>query len=503
MQKRSSLTKALTTFFISTFLFSVLTSGALAQEQPRLSPAAKKIATFEYEELKWKVPEVGKEVKRKVLRNGMILYLMENHELPTFEMRAIVRTGSIYEPIEQTGLASLAGTVMRTGGTRSMTPDELNRRLEYVGARVSSWVGAESGGASLSCLSKDTDEALQIFADVLMHPGFNEEQLELEKEKRKDAIRRRNDRPGSILNREFNHLLYADHPYGRIQEWEQIRDLTSEDLRRFHQRYFKPNNIILGVAGDFNTKRIIKKIEKAFLPDKIWQAGKSWKKGRVDSPARPKITKSYRPGVYLIEKEITQSNVRMGHLGVKLGNPDEYAIRVMNFILGGGSFTSRMTSKVRSDEGLAYSVRSSFDTGSKDYGTFSASCQTKVGSTHRAIELMLEEIKKIQEGLVAEEELQTAKEAYINKYVFNFTDPISVLTQLMHIEYNDRPKDYLQTYLDNVRKVTREDVLRVAKRYLEPEGLTLLVVGDISKFDKPLDDFGDVTVIPLEEPRID
>jgi zinc protease len=494
MQKRSSLTKASTTFLISTFLFSALTSRALAQERPKLSPAAKKIATFEYEELKWKVPEVGKEVKRKVLRNGMILYLMESHELPTFEMRAIVRTGSIYEPVEQTGLASLAGTVMRSGGTRSMTPDELNRRLEYIGARLSSWVGSESGGASLSCLSKDTDEALHIFADVLMHPSFNEEQLELEKEKRKEAIRRRNDRPGSILNREFNHLLYADHPYGRIQEWEQIKDLTPEDLKRFHQRYFKPNNIILGVAGDFNTKRIIKKIEKVF---------KSWKKGRLDSPARPKIAKSYRPGVYLIKKEITQSNVRMGHLGVKLGNPDEYAIRVMNFILGGGSFTSRMTSKVRSDEGLAYSVRSSFDTGSKDYGTFSASCQTKVGSTHRAIELMLEEIKKIQEGLVAEEELQTAKEAYINKYVFNFTDPMSILSQLMYIEYNDRPKDYLQTYLQNVRMVTREDVLRVAKEYLEPEGLTLLVVGDLPKFDKPLDNLGKVTKIPLEEPKVD
>lgn len=494
MQKRSSLTKALTIFFISTFLFSALTSGALAQERPGLSPAAKKIATFEYEDLKWKVPEVGKEVERKVLRNGMILYLMESHELPTFEMRAIVRTGSIYEPVEQTGLASLTGTVMRTGGTKSMTPDELNRRLEYIGARVNSWVEAESGGASLSCLSKDTDEALHIFADVLMHPSFNDEQLELEKEKRKDAIRRRNDRPGSILGREFNHLLYGDHPYGRIQQWEQIKDLTPEDLKRFHQRYFKPNNIILGVAGDFNTKQIIKKIEKAF---------KSWKKGRVDSPARPKIAKSYRPGVYLIKKEITQSNVRMGHLGVKLGNPDEYAIRVMNFILGGGSFTSRMTSKVRSDEGLAYSVRSSFDTESKDYGMFSASCQTKGGSTHRAIELMLEEIKKIREGLVTEEELQTAKEAYINKYVFNFTDPMSILSQLMYIEYNDRPKDYLQTYLDNVRKVTREDVLRVAKEYLEPEGLTLLVVGDLPKFDKHLDDLGKVTKIPLEEPKVD
>ena len=494
MHKRSSLARALTIFSLVTMLFSVLAACVLAQEPPKLSPGAKKISTFEYKELKWKVPEVGKEVERKVLKNGMVLYLLENHELPTFEMRAVVRTGSIYDSVEQTGLASLTGTVMRTGGTRSMTPDELNRRLEYIGARLSSWVGSESGGASLSCLSKDIDEALQIFTDVLMHPGFNEEQLELEKEKRKEAIRRRNDRPGSILGREFSHLLYGDHPYGRIQEWEQIRDLTAEDLRHFHQRYFKPNNIILGVAGDFNTRQIVKKLEKAF---------KGWEKAKVSFPSRPEVAKDYRPGVYLIEKEITQSNLRMGHLGVKLGNPDEYAIRVMNFILGGGSFTSRMTSKVRSDEGLAYSVRSSFDTESKDYGTFSASCQTKVGSTHRAIELMVEEIKRIREGLVTEEELETAKEAYINKYVFNFTDPISVLIQLMYIEYDDRPKDYLQTYLDNVREVTREEVLRVAKKYLEPEGLTLLVVGDIPRFEKPLDGFGNVTQIPLKEPEID
>jgi len=475
-------------------VFSASTAGVFAQEPPKSSPAARKIASFEYEELKWKVPEVGKEVKRKVLKNGMILYLMENHELPTFEMRAIIRTGNIYEPAEQIGLASLTGTVMRTGGTKSMTPDELNRRLEYIGARLSIWIGAESGGASLSSLSKDISEALEIFAGVLVHPGFDEAQLELEKEKRKEAIRRRNDRPGSILDREFSHLLYGDHPYGRIQEWEQIRDLTAEDLRHFHQRYFKPNNIILGVAGDFNTRQITKKLEKTF---------KGWKKAEVSFPSRPEVAKGYRPGVYLIEKEITQSNLRMGHLGIKLGNPDEYAIRVMNFILGGGSFTSRMTSRVRSDEGLAYSVRSSFDTDSKDYGTFHAGCQTKAGSTHRAIEIMIEEIRRIREDLVTEDELETAREAYINKYVFNFTDPMSVLSQLMQIEYNGLPEDYLETYLDNVRKVTGEEVLRVAKEYLSPEGLTLLVVGDIPKFDKPLDDFGEVTEIPLEAPKID
>jgi zinc protease len=490
-------------FLLCTFTLSAKSGGVSAQESTKLSFAAEKIATFEPEELKWKVPEVGKEVKREVLKNGMILYFMENHELPLFEMRAIIRTGSIFEPLEQTGLASLTGTVMRTGGTKSMSPEELNRRLEYIGADLDTWIGSESGGASLFSLSKYTDEALDIFAEVLMHPSFNEEQLGLEKEKKKEAIRRRNDRPGAILDREFDRLLYADHPYGRVQEWETIRDLSSEELKTFHQRYYKPNNIILGIAGDFKSEQIIKKIEKAFLPDKIWQAGKDWKQAEVSFPSRPEVTKAYRPGVYLIEKEITQSNVRMGHLGVKLGNPDEYALRVMNFILGGGSFTSRMTSKVRSDEGLAYSVGSSFDTESKDYGTFSASCQTKVGSTHRAIELMLEEIKKIREGLVTEEELQTAKEAYINRYVFNFTDPMSILSQLMYIEYNDRPKDYLQIYLENIRKVTREEVLRVAKEYLEPEGLTLLVVGDLPKFDKPLDDLGKVTKIPLEEPKVD
>jgi predicted Zn-dependent peptidase len=486
--------KPLAILLLCTFTLSAKSGGVSAQESTKQSFGAEKIATFGPEELKWKVPEVGKEVKREVLKNGMILYLMENHELPLFEMQAIIRTGSIFEPLEQTGLASLTGTVMRTGGTESMSPEEVNRRLEYIGASLETWIGSESGGASLFSLSKYTDEALDIFAEVLMHPSFNEEKLGLEKEKRKEAIRRRNDRPGAILDREFDRLLYADHPYGRVQEWETIRDLSSEELKTFHQRYYKPNNIILGIAGDFKTEQIKKKIRKVFG---------GWKREEVSFPSRAEVTKAYRPGVYLIEKEITQSNVRMGHLAVKLGNPDEYAIRVMNFILGGGSFTSRMTSKVRSDEGLAYSVGSSFDTESKDYGTFSASCQTKVGSTHRALELMLEEIKKIREGLVTEEELQTAKEAYINRYVFNFTDPMSILSQLMYMEYNDRPKNYLQTYLENVRKVTREEVLRVAKEYLEPEGLTLLVVGDLPKFDKPLDDLGKVTKIPLEEPKVD
>jgi zinc protease len=494
MTKIRFLSKILT-ILVTTALVLLWVAGAVvAQETPRRSAGAEKIASFRYQELKWKVPEVGKEVSRKVLRNGIILYIMENHELPTFEARAIIRTGSIYEPLERTGLASLTGTVMRTGGTKSMTPEELNRRLEYIGADLDTWIGSESGGASLSCLSKDIDEALEMLAEVLIHPAFNEGQLELEKEKRKEALRRRNDHPGSILGREFSHLIYGDHPYGRIQEWEQIRDLTREDLKSFHEKYFKPNNIILGVAGDFKTKTIIKKIEKTL---------KSWKKAKVDFPARPELARSYKPGIYLIQKEITQSNVRMGHLGVKLGNPDEHAIRVMNFILGGGSFTSRMTSKVRSDEGLAYSVRSRFDTDSKDYGTFYAGCQTKVGSTHRAIELMQKEIKRIREELVAQEELETAKDAYLNKYVFNFTDPMSVLSQLVNIEYNDLPEDYLQTYLDDVRKVSREDVLRVAQEYLDPQGLTLLVVGDIPKFDKPLDDFGPVERIPLREPKID
>lgn len=470
----------------------IFTTGAFAQ--PKISEGSKKIAQFKYKDITWQIPEVGKQVDTLTLPNGIKLFLLEDHAIPIFSMNALVRTGNIYEPADQMGLAGLTGTVMRTGGTETLDPDSLNRLLEFIAGSVETGIGTESGVANLNVLSKDMNLGIEIFADVLMHPAFRQEKIDLAKDQIRESIRRRNDSPGQIVSREFNHLIYGAHPYGRVLEWETVKKLTRDDLIAFHRKYYKPNNILLGVAGDFKKAEVVAKLKQVFA---------DWKPEPVDFPPLPKVADQPNPGVYVIAKEINQTNVTMGHLGCDFNNPDIYAISVMNFILGGGSFTSRMTSRVRSDEGLAYSVGSSFNTGSRDLGTFSATCQTKTETTHKAISLMLEEIKKIREAPVTADELKTAKDSFINRYVFQFTNPGAIVGQLMGLEYFNRPRDFLKTYLDKIRAVTAADVQRAAQKYLKPENLTLVVVGKTDKFDKNLDDLGQVKPIALQPPAVD
>jgi predicted Zn-dependent peptidase len=360
---------------------------------------------------------------------------------------------------------------------------------------VETGIGTEQGSANLNVLSKDTDRGLALFADVLMNPAFQQDKLDLAKDQIKESIRRRNDSPGPIVAREFSNRIYGEHPYGRVLEWEPVKKITRQELMNWHQTYFAPNNVILGITGDFDPGSIVDKIKKVFG---------GWGKKTVNFPAMPKVEVRPNPGIYVIDKpNLNQTNISMGHLGVDFTNPDIYAIQVMNYILGGGGFTSRLTSRVRSDLGLAYSVGSQFGTGSRDLGTFGASCQTKTETTHKAMAEMLNEIKKIREAPVTEDELQGAKDSYINRFVFQFTSASAVVGQLMGLDYFNRDKDFYKNYLDNVRKVTIADIQRVAKTYLKPENLTMVVVGNTSGFDADLSDLGSTTKVALTPPSVD
>jgi predicted Zn-dependent peptidase len=484
----------------TTFTFGL--QSAPAQEShgssmPRMggpeSIGAKKVATFEYKPIDWQVPEVGKDIERYETKNGLVIYLKEDHKLPEFRIRAMVRCGEVYEAPERAGLSELAGTVLRSGGTRTLSPDSLNALLEYIAASVETNVGVESGSASLFCLSKDIETGIKLFAYVLRNPAFDAGKLDLAKEQLRKEIKSRNDNPGAILGREFDRCMYGDHPYGRVLEWATIKPLGRDDLIAYHKQYFVPNNIMLGITGDFDRGKIKKLIDKYFS---------DWKQGDAQAPAPPKVTAEYKPGVYFIEKDVNQSNIRIGHLGVTQDNPDRYAISVMNFILGGGSFTSRMTSRVRSDEGLAYSVGTAYNVGSRDLGTFFAYCQTKSATTLKAINLMKAEIERIRDGQVTDDELALAKDSYINRYVFQFTSADQIVGQMMSLEYYDRPRDLLKVYLDSVRAVTKDDVLRVAKEYLHPDKLSFVVVGKRETFDGDLSTLGPVTEIALQEPAV-
>lgn len=451
------------------------------------SEGAKIVSGFKFKPLNFVPPKAD----RVVLENGMVLYLLEDHDLPIFNITARIRTGAIYEPQEKAGLASLTGYVMRSGGTVSMPDDKMNEELEFMAASVETSIDRESGSANLSTLRKDIDKSLKIFADVLMNPALPEDKIRMRKDEVIESIRRENDNPSQIAQREFRKIMYdSKHPYSRKVEGtlESIEKITRDDMIAFHKKYFRPNNIILGISGDFNKDEIIKKLNTVFA---------GWKKEEIQFPEVPKVDRRFEKAVFYAYKDINQANVIMGHLGIHRKSPDYFPVMIMNFVLGGGSFTARIPGRIRSDEGLAYSAYSAFQT-SRDIGMFFVSCQTKLESTNRAISIALEELEKIRKTPIDKEELTQAKETFMNQFVFRFTTSASIVEQKVDIEYEDLPSNYLETYLDNVQAVTYEDVQRVARKYLHPDEIKILVVGDKEKFDKPLDSFGKVNVIELQ-----
>ncbi|HHT9110392.1 MAG TPA: M16 family metallopeptidase [Candidatus Brocadiaceae bacterium] len=484
--------------FLACFFSLTASSGIYAQPQghqhsvaPSVgkpeSEGAKIISGFKFKPLNFIPPKVD----RVVLENGMILYLLEDHDLPIFNITARIRTGAIYEPPEKSGLASLTGYVLRSGGTLSMPADKMNEELEYMAASVETSIERESGSASLSTLKRDIDNGLKIFADVLMNPAFPDDKIRMRKDEVIESIRRENDNPQQIAGREFRRIMYdRKHPYSRKVDGtpETIEKITRDDMIAFHKKYFHPNNIIMGVSGDFNKDEIIRKLNTVFA---------GWKKEEIQFPEIPKVERRYEKSVNYAYKDVNQANVMVGHLGINRKSPDYFPVKLMNFILGGGSFTARITSRIRSDEGLAYSAYSDFQT-SRDIGMFFVSLQTKLESTNRAISITLEEIDKMRKSPVDKDELSMAKETFMNQFIFRFTTSASIVAQKVDIEYEELPLNYLETYLDSVQAVTQEDILRVAKKYLRPEDAKILVIGDKEKFDKPLDNFGKVNSIELK-----
>ena len=422
------------------------------------------------------------------LENGMVVYLLEDHELPLFNLFALIRTGSIYEPDDKLGLAELTGVVMRTGGTRSMSGDKINEQLECIAGSIETSIGREVGTASLSVLKKDIDLGLRIFADVVMYPIFAQDKFDLAKKKKEEVIRRRNDNPRGIAFRELGRLVFHNNPRGRIATLKTIAHIKREDLVDFHRKYFHPSNIIVGISGDFKREEIITKIEELF---------KEWSAEEITFPSVVPPEELQGKSVNYAYKDLPQSTIAMGHLAVSKTHPDFFPFRVLNFILGGGGFNSRLISEIRSNRGLAYSV-GSFYRAEVDYGIFGTYCFTKSDSTAECINLILEMIGKVQKEGVSQKELEWAKSSIINNFIFEFTSSAQIVSKKIAIAYDKLPKGFLEAYRERIAAVTVDEVNRVAEKYLHPDDIILMVVGNSKNFDKPLSEFGKVTVIPLE-----
>jgi predicted Zn-dependent peptidase len=431
------------------------------------------------------------EPERLVLDNGMVVYLLEDHELPLITLNAMIRTGTWLDPADKVGLAAMTGAVMRMGGSALMSADEIDDELERTAATISIAFGKESGSASLDVLKKDFPRGLQIFADLLRTPAFEPSRLELARLQAIEGIRRRQDNPGSVAAREFAKLLYGPaHPSAREGTVESVTRITRDDLVAFHRTTLQPNGIILGVTGDFDKASVLALLREVFG---------DWPKGTVPALSIPDVPagEATMAAVRFISKDTSQTHVRMGHLSIKETDPDYVALAIVNDILGGSSFRSRLFNDVRSKRGLAYSVGSAFRAGSHDQGIWYVRAETKLPSTQEVVNRFVANIERLRQEPVSDVELEEAKEAYVNSFVFSFTSAASIVNRFMDLEYDELPKDWLQQIRDKVVKLTKDDILRAAQQHLHPDRLRLLAVGPGETLQKVLARFGEVKEIKL------
>ena len=482
-------------------LWPAIGVAAIALADP---PVAKEIPAHPnelvYPPLDYQVPPAAQ--FREVLPNGLVVYIAEDRMLPTFDLTVTIRTGGAFDPPEKAGLAALTGEQLRDGGTESLTPEELDERIEFLAASLSSRITDTRGTANLWVLSKDIDQGLELLIDMLRHPRFDEQRLKLAKERRIQNVKRRNDSTSSIESIEWGFLMDGDdHFSNRYPSSKTINAITRQDLLAFHRKYYHPGNMIIAVAGDFDRQEMLEKLAAAFG---------DWPVGETAPTTFPKPKHEPAPGIYVVQKEdVNQGRVSIGHKSVMRGTPDEFPLFMMNAILGGSGFQSRLMAKVRSDEGLAYSVGSRFKQGVFYRGNFRCFFQSKSNACAYAAKLVLDEIEQLRTEMVGRDEFNTTLSLFVEFFPQRFPSKMAVLGTYVDDEYTGRDSTYWQTYVENLESVTPEDVLRVAKKYLHPDKLVILVVGETDAlleggYDKAperrFDQLGNVTKLPLRDP---
>lgn len=436
--------------------------------------------------------------KRIQLGNGMIIFLQEDHELPLVRGRATIRGGSRDVPAAKAGLMGIYSGAWRTGGTQKQTGNELDQFLESRAAFVETGADNDSASVSINVLKGDFDTVFPIWLDLLRNPAFREDKIDLAKTQANTAISRRNDEPGGILGREAGKLGYGpDSPYARQSEYATIASITRDDLLDFHRRTVHPNNIILSFIGDFDSAKLEKKLRATFS---------SWKRGPQVTKPDPAASPA-KPGVYFIAKDdVTQANIAMVHAGTHRGNPDYPALMVMNDVFSGG-FSGRLMQALRSQRGLTYGVGGGVSAPWDYPGLFRVQMATKSETTLEAIDALRGEIRRLVNDPVTEAELSLAKESILNAYVFTMDTREKALAQRVLLELYGFPADYFEKYPTLIEKVTAADVQRVARKYVHPDSLAVIVVGKESAFEKPLSTLGPVTTIdiaiPSAEPKAD
>ena len=469
-------------------------SSASAQVKPAVGKIPERPEELNFPPLVYEPP--SQEDFRVQLKSGPVAYVAEDRELPLVSIAVYVRTGDYVEPEAKEGVTDLAGYLLARGGTQSKTAEELEERLAFLAANLGSGVGDTQGSLTLNLLSKDLDEGLAIIRECLTAPRFQEDKFTLRKQQLLQELKKRNDDSSDIEAREREFLSYGEKFWRNRHATEAtLNSVTLEDVGAFHKKWFHPANFIVTASGDFDRAAMIQKLDQLFA---------KWPFTGDKAPAVPGNTEFAKPGVYLVDKDVPQGRVSILLPGVLRDNPDIYAIAVMNNILGGGGFTSRIMNRVRSDEGLAYSAFSSFRGGTYYPGIFFAGFQSKSRTVAYASSIVLEEIQRVAREAVSAEELNTAKRSFIDTFPRSFSSKAQTVSVFAQDEFTGRyPKepDYYKKYRSHFEEVTAADVQRVAEKYLDTSKLVILAVGQKEEILKGHPDHA-VTMKSLGKDRV-
>jgi zinc protease len=482
--------------FVILFAASFISVASFAQSAAK--PAAKSTTAVPAQSQPWKsipIPPLHdfkpQQPKRIELANGLVIYLQEDHELPFIDGSINIHGGSREVPASKTGLISLYGEAWRTSGSVSKAGDALDEELAEKAAGIETGGDTDSTSLQWSSFKQDFDTVFGETMDLLLHPAFKQDKLQLAQREMMTDISRRNDDPGDIAGREAAKLVYgADSPYARQAEYSTVLSVTLDDLKAWHDRTVIPNGMIVAVVGDFDSAAMEAKLRAAFEP---LQRGAPVESPKVDFPGPT-------PGVYFVDKEdINQSTVQILGLGTDRRNPDYYALSVMNEIFSGG-FGSRVFQYVRTKLGLAYDVGGSYGFAYDHPGMFLSQVGTKSASTVPATQAVLDTIAKLKTQPPTPEEMRKAKDEVMNSFIFRVDTPEKTLNEQVLLAFYGYPPDFLEKYHAGVEKVTAEDVTRVANKYIDVSKLAILVVGNKSEIQPPLSQLGKVTDLDITIP---
>ena len=408
-------------------------------------------------------------VERTVMDNGLILLVLQQPTIPIVNVRVMIKAGALFDPEDKPGVANLVADLLDEGTSRRSSV-EIADAIDFIGGRLNTTGGSDWATISLGILKEDFKVGIDLLSDILLHPSFSKNELKRRRQEILGELAAEKDQPGVVGRRAFNKLVFGKHPYHRpIQGTEEsLLKIKRSDLLEFYEKYYRPNNTVIAIVGD---------VSAAEAKDIMVQHFRKWASSPIQATLIPEAPRLEKKVIKLIDRNITQANIILGHIGITRQNPDYYTVLVMNYILGGGGFSSRLLTEIRDNQGLAYSIHSRFGA-SMEPGSFVAKLQTKNSSAQQAIQAVIAEIRRIRENPVSDQEIEEAKAFLTGSFPLQMDTSSEIATLLTQVEFFELGQDYFEDFIERIQAVSKEDVQRAAQKYLFPDRYVLVVVAN-------------------------